>query len=608
MEQLKRRVQAAIAAIAQQQKEDLLKQKEGRAQALAVKAAADATASVKDAEDKITKAVAAVGAGGVLLRDLDIGKLESIKASIDDAMRAASEAKAMAAKAVEARAACQNLTNGERADAQTTLRKLALRAFTAEKRCGMGANLIRAAYADVIKLAKRQVRGLLRLSVQKSGKSFSELFDEMAAGEGELNGELFRKHLTSVPVHGLKRERLSLALEEIGTKRQKFEHSMQEFWECTKEVTVSDTFQTETPGTIGTLAIGDVMEILDGPTEETETKAIRVQGRRMKDNLTGWFSVRDAKRTFMKLTERPLLWCTSKTDLCESTSSSSSPVVREIQRDEILELQEGPYEEHVDSILYLRVSTATGIQGWITLRDADSVFATPSTSMYTCRSAIALTDNFDIKNCNIVCKVKANESLMAIQGETEKMDDSKSVRLHVKAVSDGKQGWVTLRGSQGTVFVEASKSHYAVGRACSLRKTKAVESDEVKKLEVGETLEALEPPKEEMPPRKLAYRVRALQDGNVGWISYSSAAPIPVLRPWSRKYVCKAAVDFTATLSCEGSAPIGQAKPGECFSVVEGPLLDPASGVRRVRCLFSKYALGWASLCSNGGEVFLEAT
>ena len=110
-------------------KEDLLKQKEGRAQTLAVKAAADATASVKDAEDKIAKAVAPVGAGGVLLRDLDIGKLGSIKASIDDSTRAASEAKAMAAKAVEARAACQNLTNGERADAQTTLRKLALRAW-----------------------------------------------------------------------------------------------------------------------------------------------------------------------------------------------------------------------------------------------------------------------------------------------------------------------------------------------------------------------------------------------------------------------------------------------------------------------------------------------
>ena len=129
---------AAIAAIAQQQKEDLLKQKEGRARALAVKAAADATASVKDAEDKMAKAVAPVGAGGVLLRDLDIGKLGMIKASIDDATRAASEAKAMAAKAVEARAACQNLTNGERADAQTTLRKLALTGHWARDCSGPG--------------------------------------------------------------------------------------------------------------------------------------------------------------------------------------------------------------------------------------------------------------------------------------------------------------------------------------------------------------------------------------------------------------------------------------------------------------------------------------
>ena len=77
-----------------------------------MKAAPDATASVKDAEDKITKAVAPVGAGGVLLRDLDIGKLGSIKASIDDATRAASEAKAMAAKAVEGQSRMSELDQG----------------------------------------------------------------------------------------------------------------------------------------------------------------------------------------------------------------------------------------------------------------------------------------------------------------------------------------------------------------------------------------------------------------------------------------------------------------------------------------------------------------
>merc|ERR1712019_279312 len=129
-----------------------------------------------------------------------------------------------------------------------------------------------------------------------------------------------------------------------------------------------------------------------------------------------------------------------------------------------------------------------------TLRDA-SGFTTAQLckGLYVCRSTIAMTDVFDIKsNCQVIRKIDVGEALEVIGKEKEKQDSSVEIfRLQFKAVRDGKQGWVTLKGNQGTVFVEPSSEHYVMTCNASLRTGRGSDSQVVRELQIGEQIVAM---------------------------------------------------------------------------------------------------------------------
>merc|ERR1712136_483141 len=93
-------------------------------------------------------------------------------------------------------------------------------------------------------------------------------------------------------------------------------------------------------------------------------------------------------------------------------------------------------------------------------------------------------------------KIQVGELLQATE-DTEKSSDSgpEMVRLHVKVVKDGVEGWVTTKGSNGTVFVEASSKHWNVQADAA-----EVAAEQTKRV----------------------VRVRSLDDCATGWILSSS--------------------------------------------------------------------------------------
>lgn len=65
---------------------------------------------------------------------------------------------------------------------------------------------------------------------------------------------------------------------------------------------------------------------------------------------------------------------------------------------------------------------------------------------------------------------------------------------------------------------------------------------------------------------------------------------------------------LTASLAATDKA-IRQAEPGEAFEAVDGPALDEATGVRRIRvaCADGGGAVAWATVRGKDGETLLEA-
>merc|ERR1712194_736399 len=138
--------------------------------------------------------------------------------------------------------------------------------------------------------------------------------------------------------------------------------------------------------------------------------------------------------------------------------------VRTLKRDEILELIEGPRKDTFEPGVRVRgKASKDGETGWFTAKDRFGVvFAEVSVGKYySCTATVAITDEQDIKNCKVVRKMTTGEMFTLVEGPIEDKDAG-ITRLKGKCLKDELEGWITVKGNAGTVYVEPSSKYYSV--------------------------------------------------------------------------------------------------------------------------------------------------
>jgi len=355
---------------------------------------------------------------------------------------------------------------------------------------------------------------------------------------------------------------------------------------------------------------GELFEIIEGPTQDAATNVMRVRGRALRDSAAGWVTVQDAQGgQCLKPREKPFL-CVSRAVNMHERFDDASPAVKSLQVDEVLELLEGPREETTTPEIHLMMRLCKDpMEGWITLQDGEgSKIASQSEGIYVCKATIAMTDLEDLKRCKVVHKVEIGEPLEVINDAQEKKDSAAIKRLKFRGLRHDKEGWVTLKGNQGTTYLEPSKSHYRLTKGTQMRQKMAQDSPVLQTLEAGIVMEGLDSPKEVYPDPKMGIRMRTLEDSKVGWVSFFAGPSAPI-KPWAPRYTCKAPVALTSALAAKGAATTRLTEVGEKFDAVEGPTRDKSTGLQRVRCATMEgVMLGWATLRGTEGEIFLEVS
>lgn len=616
VEKLRKDVLAAKVAVTKARKEEMQGVQELKCRTLSAAAVKEASTAVEAAEKKAAAVVESAKSCNAekLQAELDLAQLESSRAAVDAALQDLAAAAAVVAKA---EASFEAQRSGNRTyflEARMQLTKLSSRIGAAERKCRAATEATRSALVQVVRSVTKTARAALQVAARTSGKSCDELFDEVARGSDFITEEHFSEFVKRLPDHGLSNEQVRLVYREFGPyglRKPAFAKALQEFCTCATAIAITSAFDFSEAKTLRKLELGEVFEVLEGPVEDTETGVSRVRGRALRDGVTGWVSVKGNQGTpFLKPSEKPFMCVAATGQELQETLDVSAPTVKQLQRDEVLELLEGPRQDTPPSQLVLRgAASSDSAEGWITLRDSagDASAVAKSDNLYVCRSAIAMTDSFDIKSCQVIRKVAKGETLLVIGGREGKEDAEVEItRLQFRAAKDGVEGWVTLKGNQGTVFLDVSGVHYTMTREVVLRAGKERDAAVVRRLQAGEAFAGAGEPEEEQPPARFVLRARALEDGASGWVSFSSGGGAP-LRPWRPRYVCRAPMTFTADASGSTLAAGASAATGEVLEVVEGPELEKATGLRRVRCAKGGAVLGWAPLRGEKDEVLLEA-
>jgi len=222
-----------------------------------------------------------------------------------------------------------------------------------------------------------------------------------------------------------------------------------------------------------------------------------------------------------------------------------------------------------------------------------------------CIKEVVMTDLFDVKEGKTVKKLSFGDMVEVL--EPGKDDESGLTRFRCRALNDLAEGWVSLKGTAGTVFLErCAKPYLCCREEFILQGAFEASSDEVLKIHAGQVVEVLEGPRREPATECLRVRCRAVKDGKMGFITLKDAAGND-LSESVKVLVCRLGTTLTTDLDVSASKTVRKVEIGEVFEALDSAKEDEKRKLSRVKVrTWRDDKEGWVTLTGNSGTCYVE--
>merc|ERR1712070_234180 len=282
------------------------------------------------------------------------------------------------------------------------------------------------------------------------------------------------------------------------------------FYACNKEVQLTKEFDGSSA--VRALKAEEVMELLEGPRNDNLEPAQRVRAK-TSDGKTGWLTVKTPGGTVFAEASEDYYICSSSVAMTDSLDVKDCKVVKKLQVGDLLLAEGKPVIE--DGIARIKGKTpGDDKEGWVTLKgNAGTVYASQSKKHYIVRSEVPLTKGFPSENAETLLTLEKDQAIEIIDGPKAERVEA-SVRVRGRALSDGTEGWITLKADT----VRSWTPHYRCLVAGPMHKElKEDGAETVREIAKGEAVEMLEGPQEDGAVMRI--KCRAEKDDVVGWVT-----------------------------------------------------------------------------------------
>lgn len=461
--------------------------------------------------------------------------------------------------------------------------------------------------AKVISDLNSKASAVLRQQMHEKGLSHEEFFTELAAGGDRISEEAFIKHLQSLDGQAFNGEHgklLCRRMEDGGLSHRGLLKFLETYFVVVKPIAVTTVMDINKAKTLRKAEVAEIIVIQEGPCMDEKCGLSRIKGRSLTSGTEGWITVRgNAGTPYLQEVEKPYYLCAIESAMHEDCRGGQ--LVRNLKSDEVMELLEGPRKEHPPNALRVRIKAVNdGAEGWCTVKDRKgNIMSQMCEKFFVCTAAVVMTDDLDIKNCKVLRKLAVDEIVLALEGPVQE-PATNITRIRGRSVRDGGEGWVTVKGNAGTVYVEPSSAHYTVLEEIPLQKANIGNcADVVRMLAKDEVLSVLEGPTEEVNVPEVWVKGRTLSDATEGWVQLRNFN----MKPWSPFYTCLTATQIHTKLVIADAEVVRDLQVDEVLELLDGPSEETSSKEMRMKGRAKKDgAIGWVTIKDGDGKRILE--
>jgi len=564
-----------------------------------IEEAAEQATSLQAKVDEAMKAAEALTSSKGADSEDPLKDMEAAEKTLETVLTSIEEASAKAKSNLDT---INRTAKGPLAEAKSTLVKHKVKVGSFETKCTKQIKALKDVRKQVETEAHTAVMEALRAHVKGKDMTPDALFAELSKDGKGITLDGLKGFISAIPNHGLKASKLDLGLScyRTGVSKLSLLSMLKEYQKCVKDIAITSAFDLKTSKTARKLHIGEIVEVLEAGKVDEASGLERIKCCAIEDGLTGYVSIRgNMGASFLAKCAKPYLCCMEEAQL-HSGFESSSPETRAVKPGEVFELLQGPKKEPPLETQRVRGKACKdGKMGFVTFKGVDGSSPFEPAKLFICKQSIALTTELDIAVGKPLRKLELGELIEVIEEATE---DTKRalLRAKVKAKKDGKEGFITVKGNQGTTYMDESEKHFVLKKSISLDKGFMTGSPVHRMLEEGEVFEITDSPKTERKEGAERVKGRNLADGTEGWFTKTAVN----FQPWSMRYVCSqpTALNDTLNLSSKASRKL---EADEVLEALDTPVLE--SNVLRVRVKAEKDGLvGFASIRGNAGTAFLE--
>jgi len=280
-------------------------------------------------------------------------------------------------------------------------------------------------------------------------------------------------------------------------------------------------------------------------------------------------------------------------------------MVRKAEVEEMVEVLEGPVKDEKSGLERVRVKAVVdGAVGWISVKgnQGKQFLEQVDKPFFTCVKDTPMEKEFKSSSEALVRTLKAEEVVELVEGPRAEVLGN-ATRAKVKASSDSKIGWVTVKDQTGSELVEKNGTIYTCVSTVAITDNFDIGSCKVlRKMMANEVFTMSEGPVNEDSSGITRVKGKSSKDGIEGWITITGNAGTVFAKLNEKLYTVKREVTMQKAFQSD-SEDVRKLEAEEALEVLEGPKEEKFQPVERMKVRASDGALGWITHKSANSSV-----